>query len=92
MTVPHEGQRIRLLHMRNKYSEQEWTQEYSRHSPLWSSVEQRTFYGRLKPGEFYIPYSDYLKNFKSTCINIDAPSRAHYQISSAGISMRERNE
>lgn len=69
---------VRLVRLRNTYSKQEWNGKYSRLSPKLSKKDITQFYNYLPAGEFYISFTDYLENFASTSMNVDAEKRAHY--------------
>jgi len=43
-------------------------------------------------GQFWIEFNDFLAHFNSTCILVDGPSRSHYKISSAGVSLKNKND
>ena len=53
---------------------------------------QQRFYSQLPPGQFWMDFNDYLAYFRSTCISMDVPSRAHYQICSAGVDMKSKSD
>jgi len=83
---------VRLLRLHNNFSDKEWNGKYSRNCPYWSEAERNGYYKGLGPGEFYMEFGDYLEHFAHTCLNLDAQHREHYQISSAGISMRDKKD
>ena len=58
------GSGIRLVRLKNNYSNKEWTSDFSRESSKWTQREQEEYYSGLPEGEFYIQFSDYLTCFE----------------------------
>ena len=68
----------------------QWNGEWSRQSSLWTPELQKEFLEKLNSNEFFMPFSNYLKIFRGTCINHDCIQRSHYQISNIGTDMQNK--
>lgn len=64
-----EGEVPRLMRMRNPWGKTEWNGAYSDSSSLWTEdLKEKLGHSDEDDGEFFMPFSEYLKYFDHTCI------------------------
>ena len=62
--LDHQGQKVRLVKLRNPWGKTEWKGAWSDSSPLWTSeLKKRLRVENKDDGVFFMPYEDFLKYF-----------------------------
>ena len=73
-------------------AEVQWNGDWSRSSPLWTKDLKVAYLDSKSENEFFMPFDEYLKFFKGTCICYDAIERAHYTIKAIGTDMKDMQD
>uniref|UniRef100_A0A8D0A1P3 Calpain 2, (m/II) large subunit b n=1 Tax=Sander lucioperca TaxID=283035 RepID=A0A8D0A1P3_SANLU len=85
--VNYRGRQEKLVRVRNPWGQVEWTGAWSDGSPEWQSVQGDCPHAKAEDGEFWMSYTDFLRNYSRievctlTPDTIDDDSVKHWSVS-----------